>query len=216
MVKVNFTNNIIIFKKIRFLVIAIPLFLVVSLFLVGESYSLPEIVKYSTNHNQNQYSLVTIGLDNNNLVSDVLPAKIQMIYNNQIYEGKPIFYIYRGDSSFSDFQIPQFNISNINTESITVKNGSEVEFKIIDYPQIIKPSYLGVTAYKETGEPAQIIKNEEFNKIKSNATNKIVMEEGEYTLIATATWDGETEDVEGFQLNAFKINVINNRTQGIK
>lgn len=216
MVKVNFTNNIIIFKKIRFLVIAIPLFLVVSLFLVGESYSLPEIVKYSTNHNQNQYSLVTIGLDNNNLVSDVLPAKIQMIYNNQIYEGKPIFYIYRGDSSFSDFQIPQFNISNINTESITVKNGSEVEFKIIDYPQIIKPSYLGVTAYKETGEPAQIIKNEEFNKIKYNATNKIVMEEGEYTLIATATWDGETEDVEGFQLNAFKINVINNRTQGIK
>ena len=211
----NFTDNIII-KKIRFLVIAIPLFLVVSLFLVGESYSLPEIVKYSTNHNQNQYSLVTIGLDNNNLVSDVLPAKIQMIYNNQIYEGKPIFYIYRGDSSFSDFQKPQFNISNINTESITVKNGSEVEFKIIDYPQIIKPSYLGVTAYKETGEPAQIIKNEEFNKIKSNATNKIMMEEGEYTLIATATWDGETEDVEGFQLNAFKINVINNRTQGIK
>jgi hypothetical protein len=212
---VNFTDNIII-KKIRFLVIAIPLFLVVSLFLVGESYSLPEIVKYSTNHNQNQYSLVTIGLDNNNLVSDVLPAKIQMIYNNQIYEGKPIFYIYRGDSSFSDFQKPQFNISNINTESITVKNGSEVEFKIIDYPQIIKPSYLGVTAYKETGEPAQIIKNEEFNKIKSNATNKIMMEEGEYTLIATATWDGETEDVEGFQLNAFKINVINNITQGIK
>ena len=79
----NFTNNIIIFKKIRFLAIAIHLFLVVSLFLVGESYSILEIVKYSTNHNQNQYSLVTIGLDNNNLVSDVLPAKIQMIYNNQ-------------------------------------------------------------------------------------------------------------------------------------
>ena len=60
----NFTNNFIIFKKIRFLAIAIPLFLVVSLFLVGESYSSPEIVKYGTNHNQNQYSLVTIGLDN--------------------------------------------------------------------------------------------------------------------------------------------------------
>jgi hypothetical protein len=210
---VNFTNNILIFKKIRFLAIAIPLFLVVSLFLVDESYSLLEIVKYSTNHNQNQYSLVTIGLDNNNLVSDVLPAKIQMIYNNQTYEGKPIFYIYRGDSSFSDFQKPQFNLSNINTEVITVENGSEVEFKIIDYPQIIKPSYLGVTAYKDTGESAQIIKNEEFNKSKStNDTNKIDMEKGEYTLIATATWDGESEDVEGFQLNAFKINIINSRT----
>ena len=38
------------------------------------------------------------------------------------------------------------------------------------------------------------------------------MNEGNYTLIATATWDGETEDVEGFQLNAFKINIINSRT----
>jgi hypothetical protein len=210
---VNFTNNIIIFKNIRFLAITIPLLLVIFLFLVGgESYSLPEIVKYGTDHNQNQYSLVTIGIDNNNLVSDVLPAKIQMTYNNQTYEGKPIFYIYRGDSSFSDFQKPQFNISNINTEVITVENGSEVEFKIIDYPQIIKPSYLGITAYKDTGESAQIIKNEEFNIIKSNYTNKIDMNEGNYTLIATATWDGETEDVEGFQLNAFKINIINNIT----
>lgn len=208
--KVNFINNSIIFKKIRFLVIAISLFLVGFLFL-GASYSLPEMGKYDTNHNQNQYYLVTIELDNNS-VSDVLPAKIQLIYNNQIYEGKPIFYIYRGDNSFSDFQKPQFNISNINTEIITVENGSEVEFKIIDYPQIIKPSYLGVTAYKGTGELAQIIKNEEFNKIKSNDTNKIDMEEGEYTLIATATWDGETEDVEGFQLNAFKINIINGKT----
>ena len=213
MVRVNITNNIIIFKKIRFLAITISLLLVIFLFLVGgESYSLPEIVKYGIDHNQNQYSLVTIGIDNNNLVSDVLPAKIQMTYNNQIYEGKPIFYIYRGDSSFSDFQKPQFNISNINTEVITVENGSEVEFKIIDYPQIIKPSYLGVTAYKDTGESAQIIKNEEFNIIKSNDTNKIDMNEGNYTLIATATWDGETEDVEGFQLNAFKINIINNIT----
>jgi hypothetical protein len=206
---VNFINNSISFKKIRFLAIAIPLFLVVFSFF-GKSYSLPDMVKYDPNHHQNQYSLVTIGLDNN-LASDVLPAKIQMIYNNQIYEGKPIFYIYRGDSSFSDFQKPHFNIHNINTEVITVENGSGVEFKIIDYPQIIKPSYLGVTAYKETGEAVQIIKNEEFKKIKSNDTNKIDMKEGEYTLIATATWDGESEDVEGFQLNAFKINLINSR-----
>ena len=198
-------------KKIRFLVIAIPLFLVIFLFL-EDSYSISESVKYDTNHNNNQYSLVTIGLDNN-LASDVLPAKIQMIYDNKTYEGKPIFYIYRGDSSFSDFQKPQFNISNINTESITVKNGSEVEFKIIDYPQIIKPSYLGVTAYKDTGETTQIIVNEEYNKTKSNDTNKIDMEEGDYTLIATATWDGESEDVEGYQLNAFKINLINSENK---
>jgi hypothetical protein len=37
------------------------------------------------------------------------------------------------------------------------------------------------------------------------------MKEGEYTLIVTDTWDGESEDVEGFQLNAFKINLINSR-----
>ena len=150
------------------------------------------MVKYNINNNyyENQYSFVKIGLDNNNLVSDVLPAKIQMIYDNHIYEGKPIFYIYRGDSSFSDFQKPQFNISSINTNKvITVENGSEVEFNIIDYPQIIKPSYLGVTAYKDTTrEEPQVIKNEEFNKSKfTNDTTKIDMEEGNYTLIATAT-----------------------------
>jgi hypothetical protein len=198
-------------KKIRFLAIAIPLFLVIFLFL-EDSYSISESVKYDTNHNNNQYSLVTIGLDNN-LASDVLPAKIQMIYDNKTYEGKPIFYIYRGDNSFSDFQKPYFNISNINTEVITVENDSEVEFKIIDYPQIIKPSYLGITAYKDTGETTQIIVNEEYNKTKSNDTNKIDMEEGDYTLIATATWDGESEDVEGYQLNAFKINLINSENK---
>ena len=198
-------------KKIRFLAIAIPLFLVIFLFL-EDSYSISESVKYDTNHNNNQYSLVTIGLDNN-LASDVLPAKIQMIYDNKTYEGKPIFYIYRGDNSFSDFQKPYFNISNINTEVITVENDSEVEFKIIDYPQIIKPSYLGITAYKDTGETTQIIVNEEYNKTKSNDTNQIDMEEGDYTLIATATWDGESEDVEGYQLNAFKINLINSENK---
>jgi hypothetical protein len=198
-------------KKIRFLAIAIPLFLVIFLFL-EDSYSISESVKYDTNHNNNKYSLVTIGLDNN-LASDVLPAKIQMIYDNKTYEGKPIFYIYRGDNSFSDFQKPYFNISNINTEVITVENDSEVEFKIIDYPQIIKPSYLGITAYKDTGETTQIIVNEEYNKTKSNDTNKIDMEEGDYTLIATATWDGESEDVEGYQLNAFKINLINSENK---
>lgn len=198
-------------KKIRFLAIAIPLFLVIFLFL-EDSYSISESVKYDTNYNNNQYSLVTIGLDNN-LASDVLPAKIQMIYDNKTYEGKPIFYIYRGDNSFSDFQKPYFNISNINTEVITVENDSEVEFKIIDYPQIIKPSYLGITAYKDTGETTQIIVNEEYNKTKSNVTNKIDMEEGDYTLIATATWDGESEDVEGYQLNAFKINLINSENK---
>lgn len=206
----NLINDRIDFKTIIFLVITIPLFLVIFSFL-SESYSLPDLKGYMMNHNQNQYSLVTVGMDNN-LISDVLPAKIQMIYDNQTFEGKPIFSIYRGDSSFSDFQKPQFNISNINTKVIDVKNGSAVEFKIIDYPQIIKPSYLGITAYEDTGEVTQVIENEDF-ETNSSGTNKIRidMKEGNYTLIATATWDGEREDVEGFQLNAFKINLINNR-----
>lgn len=206
----NLINDRVDFKKIIFLVITIPLFLVI-FSLLSESYSLPNLKGYMMNHNQNQYSLVTVGMDNN-LISDVLPAKIQMIYDNQTFEGKPIFSIYRGDSSFSDFQKPQFNISNINTKVIDVKNGSAVEFKIIDYPQIIKPSYLGITAYEDTGEVTQVIENEDF-ETNSSGTNKIRidMKEGNYTLIATATWDGEREDVEGFQLNAFKINLINNR-----
>jgi hypothetical protein len=36
------------------------------------------------------------------------------------------------------------------------------------------------------------------------------LKEGEYTFIVTPTWDGASEDVEGFHLNAFKINIINN------
>ncbi|MDX1371930.1 MAG: hypothetical protein R3321_05640 [Nitrososphaeraceae archaeon] len=198
------------FKKITFLVIIGSLFFINSSFL-AKSYSIPSMIEYKMNNNQNQYSLITIGM-NSNLISDVLPATIQMIYNSQTYEGKPIFSIYRGDSSFSAFQKPQFNISNINTKIINVENGSEVEFKIIDYPQVLKPSYLGITAYNEAGEVTQIIESEEFYQTNSSGTNKVKvdMEEGVYTLIATATWDGETEDVEGFQLNAFKINLINN------
>lgn len=207
----NIINDRIDFKKIIFLVITLPMFLVI-FSLLSESYSLSDLKGYMTNHNQNQYSLVTVGIDNN-LISDVLPAKIQMIYDNQTFEGKPVFSIYRGDSSFSDFQKPQFNISNINTKVINLENGSAIEFKIIDYPQIIKPSYLGITAYKDTGEVTQVIENEDFDETNSSGTNKIRidMKEGNYTLIATATWDGEREDVEGFQLNAFKINLINSR-----
>ena len=87
--------------------------------LIGESNSLLDTNGYNLNYNKNQYSLITVVMDNN-LISDVLPAKIQMIYDNQTFEGKPIFSIYRGDSSFSDFQKPQFNISNINTKIINV------------------------------------------------------------------------------------------------
>ncbi|MGD1837215.1 MAG: hypothetical protein ACPKPY_04060 [Nitrososphaeraceae archaeon] len=206
MSKVNFINNNIVIKKVRYPILAIPLFLIIFTFF-GESYSSSGLSEY--NNNFNQYSLVKIGLDNN-LISDVLPAEIQMVYDNQTYDGKSIFYIYRGDDSFSNFNTPNFNISNIDAEIITVVNGSDIEFKIINYPKIIKPSYLGVTAYKNN-EAAQIIKNEEFNLSNSNDKNTIDMEEGNYTLIATATWDGESEDVEGYQLNAFKINVINNK-----
>ena len=196
------------FEKIIIPVVSIPLFLVIFSF-QGESYSLSTFNEYEMNHNQNQYSVVFIGLDNN-LASNVLPAKILMIYNNQTYEGKSVFSIYRGDSSFADFQKPKFNITNINTQVINVEIGSELEFKIEDYPQIIRPSYLGVTAYKDT-EATQIIDSEEFNQTNSNETNKIKidMNGGNYTLIATATWDGEKESVEGYQLNAFKINLIN-------
>jgi hypothetical protein len=193
-----------------------PLFLFIFIFLFlffETSYSISKTIEYNINHNNNHFSLGKIGLDNN-LASDVLPAKIQMVYDNKTYEGKPIFYIYRGDSSFSDFQKPYFNISNINTEVITLENGSEVDFKIIDYPQVITPSYLGITAYKDSGETVQIIENEEYNKTKTNDTNKTIdMEEGYYTLIATATWDGESDDVEGYQLNAFKINLINSENK---
>ena len=77
----NFINNRINLKKFTFLTIAIPLFLVIFSFL-AESYSSPEMVKSDIIRNQNPYSLVMVGLDNN-LVSDVLPAKIQMIYDNQ-------------------------------------------------------------------------------------------------------------------------------------
>lgn len=205
-----------IIKKIRFLSITMPLFLFIFIFLFlffETSYSISKTIEYNINYNNNHFSLVTSGLDNN-LASDVLPAKIQMVYDNKTYEGKPIFYIYRGDSSFSDFQKPYFNISNINTEVITLENGSEVDFKIIDYPQVITPSYLGITAYKDSGETVQIIENEEYNKTKTNDTNKIIdMKEGYYTLIATATWDGESDDVEGYQLNAFKINLINSENK---
>ena len=39
------------------------------------------------------------------------------------------------------------------------------------------------------------------------------MKEDHYTLIATATWDGESDDGEGYQLNAFKINLINSENK---
>jgi hypothetical protein len=194
--------------KIRFIIITIPLFS--SLFLLpGDSYPLQDSIKNAIYNDQNHYSVLKASF--NDFVSDVLPAKINLIYENQTFEGKPIFYIYRGDSSFSDFQLPQFNLTNINSKVITLKNNSQVLFNITDYPPIITPSYLGVTAYKDAfkaaGQTEQIIKNEDYNKTNTITPSTINLKEGEYTLIATATWDGASEDVEGFQLNAFKINI---------
>jgi hypothetical protein len=205
---VNFRKNIVIRKKINLFILTIPFFLSFVL-LLGDSYSLPYVLKNSLYNNPNRDYIVKVSWDTNS-ISDILPAKIQMIYDNKTYEGKPVFYIYRGDESFSDFQVPKFNISNIDSKIINLKNSSKVLFNITGYPPIITPSYLGVTAYKDTGESAQIIKNEDYNKTDINDTNTISLKEGQYTLIATATWDGASEDVEGFQLNAFKINIINN------
>ena len=204
----NFRKTIAIRKKIDLFILIIPFFLSFIL-LVVDSYSSPYILKNSLFNDQNQDYIIKITLDTKS-ISDVLPAKIQMIYDNKTYEGKPIFYIYRGDESFSDFQVPKFNISNIDSKIINLKNSSKVLFNITDYPPIITPSYLGVTAYKDTGESAQIIKNEDYNITDINDTSTISLKEGQYTLIATATWDGASEDVEGFQLNAFKINIMNN------
>ena len=201
-------KTIVFCKKIKLFILIIPIFL--SFFLLfGDSYSLSYISKNSLFNDPNHGSVFKVSLDTNS-ISDILPAKIQMIYDNKTYEGKPVFYIYRGDESFSDFQVPKFNISNINSKIIDLKNSSKVLFNITDYPPIITPSYLGVTAYKDTGESAQIIKNEDYNITDINDTSTISLKEGQYTLIATATWDGTSEDVEGFQLNAFKINIINN------
>ena len=204
----NFRKTIAIRKKIDLFILIIPFFLSFIL-LVVDSYSSPYILKNSLFNDQNQDYIIKITLDTKS-ISDVLPAKIQMIYDNKTYEGKPIFYIYRGDESFSDFQVPKFNVSNIDSKIIDLKTSSKVLFNITDYPQILTPSYLGVTAYKDNGESAQIIKNEDYNKTNINDTSTLSMKEGQYTLIATATWDGESEDVEGFQLNAFKINITNN------
>lgn len=201
----NFRKTILICEKTRLIIFTIPFFLSFFL-LLGDSYSLSDILINGLSYDPNHISVVNVSLDNN-YASDVLPAKIQMIYDNKTYDGKPLFYIYRGDDSFSDFQTPQFNFSNIDTKIIDLKNSTEVMFQIKDFPPIITPSYLGVTAYKDSGETAQIIKNEDYNITKINDASTINLKEGEYTLIATATWDGATEDVEGFQLNAFKINV---------
>ena len=115
----NFRKNIVIRKKINLFILTIPFFLSFVL-LLGDSYSLPYILKNSLYNNPNRDYIVKVSWDTNS-ISDILPAKIQMIYDNKTYEGKPVFYIYRGDESFSDFQVPKFNISNIDSKIINLK-----------------------------------------------------------------------------------------------
>lgn len=164
----------------------------------------------------------------NSLFSEILPPNITFLYNNTEYFGNMISYKFREDYTFAELQeelrtfnlanvliplnIPTFgNLSNyITNNSITIKNGSELKFTIIGYPERLEPSSLSINSYK-VSEDENILQNPKVLQITNNQNElnfSIDLSPGKYVMIATATWIPESRDhVGGYVMYGFNIDI---------
>lgn len=156
-------------------------------------------------------------------ISQVLPPNIELKFNTSTFFGSLITYIFREGYSFNELKeeertfgvgdkLTALNVPLIqnlakyisNKNIITIKNGSELNFIITDYPKILEPSSLGINAYKvkddNENNNEDILQNPKVLGIANNENElnvNVNLPLGKYLFVATATWIPETSDHAG-------------------
>lgn len=134
-----------------------------------------------------------------------LPPRIVMVYNGIQHPGVLVSYKYRHGYTFGQLDIPAEKVrALLPSDVVNIKKGSFVQFFAKGDPAILPPSSLSIDAYTSQGKAAGVL-----NITKSTtSTFALNLNEGKYILLAVATWLPRSEDVTGYTIFSYMVNVV--------
>jgi hypothetical protein len=134
-----------------------------------------------------------------------LPPRILMVYNGIQHPGVLVSYKYRHGYTFGQLDIPAEKVTALlPSDVVNIKKGSFVRFFAKGDPTILPPSSLSIDAYTSQGKAVSVL-----NATKSESTTfALNLNEGKYILLAVATWIPRSEDVTGYTVFTYMINVV--------
>jgi hypothetical protein len=134
---------------------------------------------------------------------NVLPPKMVMIYGGKVYQGKLSESKFRGGETISELHIqPKKVTANLPSKVVHVKEGSCVQFAIIDTPKLLPPSSLAVTAYdRNNGTAVKVL-----TAVNSHSSIfRLNLVRGNYILLGVGTWLPRSEHVSGYAIYKFVV-----------
>jgi hypothetical protein len=151
----------------------------------------------SSNSTSNKYVPFTTNV--------TLPPRIVMAYSGIQHPGVLVSYKYRHGYTFGQLDIPAEKVTALlPSDVVNIKKGSFVRFFAKGDPAILPPSSLSIDAYTSQGKAVGVL-----NVTKSESTTfALNLNEGKYMLLAVATWIPRSEDVTGYTVFSYMINVV--------
>lgn len=140
------------------------------------------------------------------IINNVLPPLIVMVYNGKEYQiGNLIDAKYRVGIPFTDLSLPSKNITTfLSNAEINIVNGSCLGFVIKNYPLLLPPSSMSITAYDTNGKAEKVLY---ANKNNTMAFFNVNLKEGKNIFLVVATWLPRSEKVTGYEEYIFIVNI---------
>jgi hypothetical protein len=137
--------------------------------------------------------------------NSTLPPKIVMVYDGIQHPGVLVSYKYRHGYTFGQLDIPAEKVTALlPSDVVNIKKGSIVQFFAKGDPAILPPSSLSIDAYTSQGKAVGVL-----NTTKAaSSTFSLNLQEGKYDLLAVATWLPRSEDVTGYTIFTYMVNVV--------
>jgi hypothetical protein len=133
-----------------------------------------------------------------------LPPRIVMVYNGTQHPGVLISYKFRHEYTFGQLDIPAKKVTALlPSDAVNIKK-AHLFFFAKGNPQIVPPASLSIDVYTSQGKAVTVL-----NTTKSASTTiPLNLPEGKYILLTTATWIPGSEDVTGYAIFSYMINIV--------
>jgi hypothetical protein len=134
-----------------------------------------------------------------------LPPRIVMVYDGIQHRGVLVSYKYRHGYTFGQLDIPAEKVTALlPSDMVNIKKGSIVRFFAKREPAILPSNSLSINAYTVQGKAVGVL-----NTTKAaSSTFSLNLQEGKYILLAVATWLPGSEDVTGYAIFSYMVNVV--------
>ena len=134
-----------------------------------------------------------------------LPPRIVMVYDGIQHRGVLVSYKYRHGYTFGQLDIPAEKVTALlPSDVVNIKKGSIVRFFAKGDPAILPSNSLSISAYTNQGKAVGVL-----NTTKAaSSTFSLNLQEGKYILLAVATWLPGSEDVTGYAIFSYMVNVV--------